>query len=198
MAGHGPDWRPRPVHQGHSVKATLRRYAKSQGGFTPVEVIVASAIGLIVMTGLTSVVLTSYRAWMTANSRVEASSQVRNFQFEGNDDFALSSLPVAPGCGTSVTNQCTTQTIALQGTQFNKSGATSPYQVTYTWDGTSFLMRQITVNGTTNPKREAATNVSAFSWYVDGANQAVVATISVTVQSYTETQTLRFYTRVNP
>jgi hypothetical protein len=33
---------------------------------------------------------------------------------------------------------------------------------------------------------------------VDGSTQAVVVTISVTVQSYTQTQTLRFYTHVNP
>jgi prepilin-type N-terminal cleavage/methylation domain-containing protein len=176
------------------MKATLRRYLKSQSGFTLVELIVASAIGLIVMTGLTSVVLTSWRAWVTGTSRVEASSAIRNFQFEGNDDFALSSLPVPPGCGTSVSNQCSTQTISLQGLQFDKSGAVSAYHVTYTWDGTSLLMRQIGVK----PPREAATNVSAFTWYVDGSTQAVVVTISVTVQSYTQTQTLRFYTHVNP
>jgi prepilin-type N-terminal cleavage/methylation domain-containing protein len=177
------------------MKATLRRYVKSQSGFTLVEVIVASAIGLIVMTGLTSVVLTSWRAWVTATSRVEASSAIRNFQFQGNDDFALSSLPVPPGCGTSASSQCSTQAITLQGSQFDKSGAVTAYQVTYTWDKPGgLLMRQIGAN----PAREAATNVSAFSWYVDGSTQAVVATISVTVQSYTQTQTLRFYTHVNP
>ena len=177
------------------MKATLGRYLRSQGGFTLVEVIVASAIGLIVMTGLTSVVLTSWRAWVTATGRVEASSAIRNFQFQGNDDFALSGLPVPPGCGASWNNQCSTQPIPLQGSQFNKSGAVSAYQVTYTWDqATGHLLRQIGAN----PPREAATNVSAFSWYVDRPTQAVVVTISVTVQTYTQTQTLHFYTHVNP
>jgi hypothetical protein len=42
--------------------------------------------------------------------------------------------------------------------------------------------------------------VSAFSWYLDttSTHPTVVVTISVTIQAYTETQTLRFYPRVNP
>ena len=64
------------------------------------------------------------------------------------------------------------------------------------WDGSNVLHRQIG----NNAPREAAWGVSAFAWYIDGSppNQTVVAVISVTVQSYTETQTLRFYPRVNP
>jgi prepilin-type N-terminal cleavage/methylation domain-containing protein len=179
------------------MKSALLSYAKDQGGYTLVELIVASAIGLFVMTGLTSVVLTTYRAGTTATSRIEASSQIRNFQFEAYDDFALSNLPVPNGCAGTAASPCTTP-IALQGVQ--ASNATNPtttaYQVTYTWDGTNLLMRQ--VNG--NPAVEAANGVTAFSWYLDGSgsHQMVVVTISVTVQSYTETQTLRFYPRVNP
>lgn len=179
------------------MKSVLRRYAKDQSGYTLVELIVASAIGLFVMTGLTSVVLTTYQAGTTATSRIEASSQIRNFQFEAYDDFALSNLPVPNGCVGTAASPCSTP-IALQGVQ--ASNATNPtttaYQVTYTWDGSDLLMRQ--VNG--NPAVEAANGVTAFSWYLDGSgsHQMVVVTISVTVQSYTETQVLRFYPRVNP
>ncbi len=178
------------------MRAKLARYATSQGGYTLVELIVASAIGLFVMTGLTSVVLTTWRSGTIASSRIEASSQIRNFQFEAYDDFALSNLPTPNGCAGTVAAPCTTQ-ILLQGLQASNatSPATSPYQVTYTWDGSNLLMRQVN----SNPAVEAATGVTAFSWYLDGSgsHQMVVVTISVTVQSYTETQTLRFYPRVN-
>jgi type II secretory pathway pseudopilin PulG len=179
------------------MKAKLGRYAKSQGGYTLVELIIASALGLFVMTGLTSVVLTTWRAGTTATSRIEASSQIRNFQFAAYDDFALANLPTPNGCAATAASPCTTP-ILLQGVQASNatSPATSPYQVTYTWDGSNLLMRQ--VNG--NPSVEAANGVTAFSWYLDGSgsHQTVVVTISVTIQSYTETQTLRFYPRVNP
>jgi prepilin-type N-terminal cleavage/methylation domain-containing protein len=180
------------------MKATLLRYAKDQSGYTLVELIVASAIGLFVMTGLTSMVLTTYQAGTTATSRIEASSQIRNFQFEAYDDFSLSNLPLPNGCAGTAASPCTTP-IALQGMQASNSTnpITSAYQVTYTWDMPNrLLMRQ--VNG--NPAVEAANSVTAFSWYLDGSgsHQMVVVTISVKVQSYTETQVLRFYPRVNP
>ncbi len=179
------------------MKATLLRYAKDQSGYTLVELIVASAIGLFVMTGLTSVVLTTWRAGTTATSRIEASGQIRNFQFEAYDDFALSSLPIPNGCAATAASPCTTP-IVLQGVQASNatSPATSPYQVTYTWDGGDRLERQVG----NNPPVDAATGVTAFSWYLDGSgsHQMVVVTISVMVQSYTETQTLRFYPRVSP
>ena len=183
------------------MKATLTRYARSQGGYTLVELIVASAIGLMVMTGLTSVVLTTWRAGTTATSRVEASEQIRNFEFEAYDDFALSNLPIPTGCPATVASPCTSP-IVLQGSQASNATTPtiSPYRVTYTWDGVGVLQRQAQVG--TNPAVtfDAATGVTAFSWYLDGSgpNQTVVVTISITVQSYTETQTLRFYPRVNP
>jgi hypothetical protein len=148
------------------------------------------------MTGLTSVIFTTWRAGQIATGRVEASSQIRNFQFEGYDDFALANLPNPSGCGGSAGNPCTTQPIVLDGFQASNSTnpTISPYHVTYTWDGSNLLYRQIG----NNLPREAATSVSSFAWYVDAANQTVVVRISVTVLSYTETQTLRFYPRVNP
>lgn len=180
------------------MRAQLRRYAKSQGGFTLVELLVASLIGVIVMTGLTSVVFTSWQATRTASSRIETSAQIRNFEFYAYDDFALSNLPDPTGCAGTVARPCTTQPIVLQGVQATNSitPAISPFDVAYTWDGASLLERRVG----TNPPVEAATSVSAFSWYLDGSapHQTVVVNISITVQAYTETQTLRFFPRVNP
>ena len=178
------------------MKTTLRQYAGSQGGFTLVELLIASAIGVVVMTGLTSVVLTTWRANTIATSRVDASSQIRNFEFSAYDDFAHSSVSGFGSC----TNQapCSTQPIVLTGTQLNSSGQAIPgYQITYAWDGSSFLDRNVAPSGAT---AHAATDVSAFSWYLDttATHSTVVVTISVTVQAYTETQILRFYPRVNP
>lgn len=178
------------------MKALLLREMRSQSGFTLVELLVASAIGVIVMTALSQVVLTAWRAGSIATERVAASGQVRNFEFVASDDFALANVPATSGCGASAATACTTQTIVLDG--FRASNSTSPtispYHVTYAWDGTNLLYRQIG----NNAPREAAYGVSAFAWYVDAANQTVVVSISVKVQSYTETQTLRFYPHVNP
>jgi len=178
------------------VKALLLREMRSQSGFTLVELLVASAIGVIVMTGLTSVVLSTWRAGTIATGRIEASGQVRNFEFEGYDDFALANMPQTSGCGGSAGNPCTTQPIVLDGFLASNSAnpTISPYHVTYIWDGANLLYRQIG----SNAPREAAIGVTNFAWYVDASNQTVVVSISVTVQSYTETQTLRFYPRVNP
>jgi prepilin-type N-terminal cleavage/methylation domain-containing protein len=183
------------------VKPAVGRYPRSQAGYTLVELIVASAIGLVVMTGLTSVVLTSWRANTIATSRIEASSQIRNFEFVSYDDFALSGLPSISGCGTVPTPPCT---IGLSGWQVSNSITPVPldYQVTYIWDGTKVL-RQVGV-GADNAKL-VATNVTAFSAYIDGTapHQTVVVTMTVTMdatseQPYVETQALRFYPRINP
>ena len=178
------------------MSATRGPYVKSQGGYTLVELIVASAIGLMVMTGLTSVVLTTWRASTIATSRIEASGQIRNFEFFAYDDFAHSDVSSLGACTKQV--PCTTQPIVLTGTQVNNSGQPVPgYMVSYTWDGSNFFDRQIAGAGAAV---HAATGVSSLSWYLDGStpNQTVVVTISITVQAYTETQTMRFYPRVNP
>ena len=79
------------------------------------------------------------------------------------------------------------------------AGTATPYAVTYTWhDNDSNLVRQVA--GLSS--RVVASNVSAFSWYVDssGAHPTVVIDMTVTVKSfsttYSESQTLRFYPRV--
>ena len=180
------------------MKSGVSRHATSQAGFTLVELLVASALTLLVMSVLVQVVLTTWRAGTTATSRIEASGQVRNFQFYAYDDFAHANLPVPAGCAATAASPCTTQPILLQGVQASNSinPTTSAYDVTYAWDGTNLLQRQAAGNPATN----AAADVSAFSWYLDGpaGHQTVVVTISVTVQSYTQTQTFRFNPRVNP
>ena len=173
-----------------------KSFIRSQGGYTLIEVVIASAIGAILMGGLFSVIFTSWQAVKTATSRVEASQQIRSFQFFAYDDFARSPLPDANGCVGSPPTNCT---IALAGVQASNSStpATAPYPVSYTWDVlTGFLDRNVG----TNPPIHAATNVTAFSYYVDGVapNQTVVVSLTVTVQAYSESQTLRFYPQVNP
>ncbi|HEY4888267.1 MAG TPA: prepilin-type N-terminal cleavage/methylation domain-containing protein [Candidatus Dormibacteraeota bacterium] len=174
------------------MRTRLEHYSTSQGGYTLVELIVASAIGLLVMTGLTSVVLTTWQAGTVATSRIEASSQIRNFQFEAYDDFALSGVPAISSCTSGDLPPCT---IALSGLKASNSTppVPVPYQVKYTWDGAN-LDRQIG-----SSSNHAATNVTAFSAYMSGTApyQTVVVTLTVTVQSYAETQTLRFHPRVN-
>ena len=178
------------------MKGRAALYARSQNGYTLVEVVIACAIGAIVMAGLTSVILTSVRAANTVSSRVEASAQIRSFEFFAYDDFARSRIPFPFGCGTA-TNPCTTQPIVLNGSQVTNAASPvpSPYQVSYTWDGTAFLDRQVS-----GVSRHAAASVTAFSWYIDvsGAHPTVVVSMTVTVGSYQESQTLRFLPRVKP
>ncbi len=184
------------------MKSRLIRAARDQRGFTLIEVMVSSIIGLIVMTALTSVVFTSWRGWQVATGRVEASSQVRSFEFFAYDDFAQSAPPAPGGCGTSQATACTTQPIVLVGTR--AVNAPNPavnfnYQVQYLWDGKSFLDR--IANGS---RVHAATEVTGFSWYVvpqppvpgHPQRDTVVVTLTVTEQGYAETQTLQFYPRI--
>jgi prepilin-type N-terminal cleavage/methylation domain-containing protein len=181
------------------MKRSLGHYARSQEGYTLLEVVIASAIGAIVMTALTSVILTSVNAGNTATSRIEASGQIRNFEFFAYDDFAHSGVPKPTGCGT-VDNQCSRQALVLSGAQVDNSLAPVGTQVSYTWDGSSLLDRQAGADPSTATHILAATNVTGFFWYVDGQNpnQTVVVNLTVKVQSYIESQTLRFHPRVNP
>jgi prepilin-type N-terminal cleavage/methylation domain-containing protein len=173
------------------MRKTIGKYARSQDGFTLVELIVASAIGLALITALTSVILTASRSVTTATNRIDASAQIRNFELFAYDDFAQSGVPVTSGCGTAG-NPCTTQPIALIGTT----------SVQYTWDGSAFLDRQVGTNTI-----HMASNVTAFSWYVDPTSplhQTVVISLTVTVPrvgdllAYSDSQTFRFVPQVNP
>lgn len=166
-----------------------------QDGYTLVELIIALAIGVLLMTALTSVVLTTWRGVTVASSRVEASDEVRNFEFIAYADFAASGLPVGTTC-TDSGSPCTTQPLVLSGVKASNSTSptASPYQVTYTWDGSNFVNRQVASTGATS---HAASSVTAFSWWVD-SNSTVVVRLTVKVQEYSESQTFRFYPRLNP
>jgi len=153
------------------------RYLGSQGGYTLVEVIIAMAIGALLMGAVSSVVYTAWQAASVASSRVEASSQIRSFESFAYDDFATSTVPITGECGTSA-SPCHTEPIVLSGE-------------TYTWNGSSFVDRHAG-----SVSIHAATDVTAFSWYVD-ANSTVVVSLTVQVQAYSESQTFRFYPRIN-
>lgn len=207
------------------MKSRLLRHARSQDGFTLIELIVVSVITLLVMTGLTSVVLTSVRAGNIATGRIEASSQIRDFELRAYDDFARSGLPLPDKCAGTKDNPCTTQPITLVGKQVLNVDVPAPcsydYKVTYIWDGAAFLDRSVAgdLSGLCSnpipsspsppPASHLATGVSAFSWYLDGMppNQTVVVSLTVTSpwpqpqpppQSYSESQTFRFFPRISP
>jgi len=172
---------------------------RGQAGYTLIELIIATAIGLVVMSAVVSVLVTSLVGINTAATRVEASSQIRSFQLFAYDDFALSRPPATSGCGTS-SSPCTTQPMVLSGSRMSNqdSGAASPFTATYSWDpGTGAVTRS-----TPGGSRIAAGSVTSFQWYVDpsGGHPVVVVAMSVTVgfynTTYTQSQTLLFYPRI--
>lgn len=172
-----------------------QRFLRGQEGYTLVEVVITAALAALVMSGLTSVVLTTWRGSTVASNRVEASAQIRAFESFAYDDFAGSATPNAPSC--TQPTPCTTTPLVLNGVQVSSSSLTpSAYQVTYALDA-DVLKRQLGSNG---PVFDAATGVSAFSWYVDSSGQSptVVVSLTVTVGAYSDSQTFRFYTRLNP
>jgi len=180
-------------------KLAARR--RRQAGFTLIEVIIATAIGLMVMGALTSVVLTTAQAANAATARLVASAQVRDLQLSANDDFVLSRAPSPSGCGTS-NNPCHTQALVLQGSRMPNltTGTPASYSVTYVWNSSpsQLVVTRLTPAGS----RVVARNVTAFAWYVDstGAYPTVVVSMTVSVDfynaAYSESQTFRFYPRV--
>ena len=177
---------------------TAARHGR-QAGFTLIELVIASALGLMVMAALTSVVLTTVMADNIAIGRVEASAQVRAFQYTAYDDFVLGRAPVPSGCGTS-DSPCTTQDLILQGSRVPNEvgGVPALNTVRYAWDPNLEVVTRYT--GTSS--RIAASNVSAYSWYVEGSgpNKSLVVSMTVTIATYNATyrqsQTLRFYPRI--
>jgi prepilin-type N-terminal cleavage/methylation domain-containing protein len=170
-----------------------------QAGFTLIELMIATALGVLVLSALTSLVVTMMMADNTATGRVEASSQVRNFQFAAYDDFVLARPPAPPDCGTAAT-PCTTQDLVLMGSQAPDppNAAPASYTVRYVWDPN---LEEVTRYAGT-AIRVVASNVTAYSWYVDrsGLYPTVVVSITVTIPSYnvtySDSQTLRFYPRI--
>jgi len=184
----------------HAATGRMAARHRRQAGYTLIELIVASAIGLVVMGALTSIVLTSVLGDNAATGRIEASAQIRNFQLMAYDDFALSRPPTAAGCGTKTT-PCTTQAMTLAGYRMPNqvSGTAVAFSATYTWDPTGQTITRAVGGGT----QISASNVTSYSWYVDSSasSPVVVVTLSVTVAdynaTYVESQTLLFYPRVN-
>jgi type II secretory pathway pseudopilin PulG len=183
------------------MRATeLAARRRSQAGYTLIELIIANAIGLMVMGAMTSVVLTMVLGGNVATSRVQASAQIRNFQLTAYDDFALSRPPVTNSCGTGVNNPCTTQDMVLTGDRMPNQigGVAAPFTARYTWDPTKSLVRRFV--GVAS--RVVASDVKSYSWYVDSSAEhpVVVVSMSVTIgfynTAYTESQSLLFYPRV--
>jgi prepilin-type N-terminal cleavage/methylation domain-containing protein len=173
---------------------------RRQAGYTLIELIIASAIGLMVMGAMTSVVLTMVLGGNTATSRIEASAQIRNFQLTAYDDFALSRPPATSGCGTSL-SPCTTQDMVLTGDRMpnQTGGVAAPFTARYAWDSDKGLVTRFV--GVAS--RVVASSVRSYSWYVDdstGAHPVVAVSMSVTVgfynTTYTESQSLLFYPRI--
>jgi prepilin-type N-terminal cleavage/methylation domain-containing protein len=181
------------------MKATSVSRHRSQAGYTLIELMVASALGVIVMSALTSVVLTTMVATNTANSRIEASRQIRNFELTAYDDFVHSTPVIPPGCGTASNNRCTVEPLVLDGlVQPNQlNNAPAQKTVTYAWDGSRHV-----VTRTVGTSRNVSTNVTAFDWYVEGngAHSTVVVDLTIKIDfynvSHVESQTLRFFPRV--
>jgi prepilin-type N-terminal cleavage/methylation domain-containing protein len=178
---------------------------RGQAGFTLIEVIIATALGLLVLSALTSVVMTTTMAAATITGRVETSAQIRNFQFAADDDFVLARPPAPSGCGTS-SSPCTTAIVLLGSLMPNDANPTvvaSPFTVRYVWDSNLQIVTRFTERGTETTSRVIARNITAYSWYIDtsGAHHTVVIALTVTVNGsfgtiYNESETLRFYPRV--
>jgi prepilin-type N-terminal cleavage/methylation domain-containing protein len=180
----------------HTAAQARRR---AQAGFTLIEVMVATAIGLVVLSALTSIVLTTMIGANAATGRIEASAQIRSFQLFAYDDFALSRPPAPTGCGTQ-TSPCTTQAMLLSGYRMpnQASGAATPFSVAYSWSPAP----QSVSRAIGSSRQIAADNVTAFSWYVDSTADHPVVVVAMTVTiafyntTYRESQTLLFYPRV--
>lgn len=168
---------------------------RGQAGYTLIEVVITAAIGAVVMSALASVILTAVNATDTASSRVEASAQIRSFEFFAYEDFA--SAQVQNGGSCTQGSPCTVQPIVLSGTRVTGGSPPVPSNTTvsYAWDGSGFVYRQFS-GGT----ERAATDVSSFAWYVDtsGSFTTLVVQLTVTIRSYSESQTFLFYPHVNP
>ena len=171
------------------------RSHNSQAGFTLIELLVATALGVVLLTALTSVVLTTYRADQTAIARTEVAGEIRNFQQNAYDDFASSAAPSTPaGCGTATT-PCTESQITLVGClpSTTYSVPSTKRTVNYQWtSGTRSIVRQVGAESL-----PAASNVTGFSWYIDGGSgvPTVVVSITVQIQAISQSQTMRFYPR---
>ena len=176
-------------------RSPAKRRHNGQAGFTLIELLVATTIGVVLLTALGSVVLTTYRADQTAIARTEVAGEIRNFQQNAYDDFASSFAPSTPAeCGTAA-QPCTDSQITLVGCMPSTSYSvpSAKRTVNYQWSSvTTSVVRQ--VGAASVP---AASNVTAFSWYVDTTNggPTVVVSMTVQIQAISQSQTMQFYPR---
>jgi prepilin-type N-terminal cleavage/methylation domain-containing protein len=184
--------------------AELAARRRRQSGFTLIELLIATTLGLFVLGALTSLVVTMMVADNTATGRVEASSQVRDFQLAAYEDFVLARAPTSPGCGTAA-NQCTTQTLVLIGDPAPTSGQPVLETIRYEWYPSSQTVTRQADDANGTSTRIVSSNVTAYSWYVDNTGAptqapTVVISLTVTIPSYnatySESQTFRFYPRI--
>ncbi len=181
------------------MNSKLAARRSRQAGFTLIELVIATALGVLVLGAIASVVVTTTMADNTARARIEASAQVGTFQAFADDDFVLARAPAPSGCGTSV-SPCTTQDLVLQGSRVPNvtGGAPAPYLVRYGWDpGQQQVTRYAGASSVV-----VASNVRAYSWYVDRSSgkPTVVVRMTVTIvtynATYSQSQTFLFSPRI--
>lgn len=173
---------------------------RSQAGFTLVEMMIASAMGAIVMGALSSVVWLATSSNASVDPRLQASGQVRNLQTALNAD--LTSARPAPladsGCTQSV--PCTTFPIQVRGPIVPaRTGLAQPdpvaHYVTYCYIPAGSVVERFAGTLTACPGaagsgQAVARRLSSFSWYYTGTS--VVVSVSATVGSYSTGQVLLF------
>ncbi|MFN2463428.1 MAG: type II secretion system protein J [Candidatus Dormibacteria bacterium] len=163
--------------------------ALSQGGFTLVEMIIATAVSSILLAGISVLVFTNFSASTIAAQRLQASGQLQNFQVAFYRDAALdntatnrSPIIAAAPCD-----------VVLAGRRRDAGGTTNTsYSVEYKLSGSDIRR---TVAATTST---VARNVKLFTCALqsDGTFQVVISAQDTT-GSYTQSQTFRFYPRGN-
>jgi prepilin-type N-terminal cleavage/methylation domain-containing protein len=168
---------------------------RGEAGFTLVEVLIASTISVLVMSGATMLLYTFYISNFIANSRLQTSGQIRNFQLAFNDDAVLASSSICPA--TPCDNLTT---LKLEGCRFSR-GDPSPsnpsrFTAVYKWwppttSSPGTVSR--TVGGSTI---QVARNVPGFTADVAGDNSVTVTlTVQDSSKRYSQTQTLYFHPR---
>jgi len=160
---------------------------KRQSGFTLVELLVASSLGVIVMGSLVSVLWVTFRANDTWDPQLQSSAEVRNFQLAFYQDAAQADDSAAlgsnlAGCLNPAPNAaCTKQPINISYSLYSSSTVSAPEFVTYCWTGsTDQKVLRIASDTSVGPTGGTQTtcsggagwtvvarSVSSWTWYYD-------------------------------
>jgi type II secretory pathway pseudopilin PulG len=188
---------------------TARR--RAQGGYTLVELIIASGLAAVVLAALTSVIFVVNQANRTWSPRLQATGEMRRFEHSFYDDAASGSTPTT----SATVNPCLvpgsapTPPIVVRGLTYSGNTA-QPYSAVYCFDPIRKTVKRFV--GATSTL--IARNVTVFSWSLHpGDNDTIPCTdpsvtpcvivIDITTTDYnsppfyTTTQRLRFYPRRN-